>query len=83
MYRALWLLWHRGKRRKWLELKYGLIRHTCECDYENRVPDEYKYHYKCRHYGCNFVTIREKDGSWILKMKHDTTSQIRDNIGTA
>ena len=54
-----WLSSTSPTRKSWKEFKSGLIKHTCDFDYD--YPKiEYKYpYYKCKHFGCNIVTYKD------------------------
>lgn len=61
----LWKLNTSENKKSWAQFYYGLIKHKCEFDYDNLRGDGYGKHYKCKHFGCNFVSIQDKNGNWI------------------
>lgn len=65
----LWATSTSPTRKLWDEFKHGLIKHKCVFDYNNPVkspPPYEKYEYfKCKHYGCNIVSMTNEDGTYI------------------
>lgn len=54
------------KKKSWSEFKGGLIKHECEFDYDNiHEPEKYGGYAKCKHYGCNTVTVQSLSGDWL------------------
>jgi hypothetical protein len=60
----LWLLSTSDTKKSWNEFYYGLIKHDCDYDYTKLEGDKYKHH-PCKHYGCNIVSIKDKNGNWL------------------
>lgn len=61
----LWVLSTSETKKSWKEFYYGLINHDCEFDYDNLKSDKYGKHYECKHFGCNIVSVRDKNGNWL------------------
>ena len=62
----LWVTSSSPTRKTWDEFYCGLIDHECEFDFDNLIMDEGKYgHYECKHYGCNMVSVQDRDGNWV------------------
>lgn len=67
----LWVLSESPTKKSWSEYKYGLIEHEHEYDFDKPEYDSIdlldggevlsKY-YKCKHHGCNIVSVAEKNG---------------------
>jgi hypothetical protein len=60
----LWFLSTSETKKNWNEFYYGLISHDHEYDYTKLEGDKYKHH-PCKHYGCNVVSVQDKDGNWL------------------
>ena len=60
----LWFLSTSETKKNWNEFYYGLISHDHEYDYNKLEGDKYKHH-PCKHYGCNVVSVQDKDGNWL------------------
>ena len=57
-------------KKTWKEFTYGLISHRHEFDYDHIQYDDddkaKKYgYYKCKHFGCNIITVCDKNGKLI------------------
>ena len=61
----LWLLSKSDSKKSWNEFYYGLIKHDCDYDYTKLEGNKYK-HYPCKHYGCNIVSVQDKNGNWLI-----------------
>lgn len=62
------LLWYAQpieEAKTWEQFYYGLISHKCEFDYENVYKDRYFHYCRCKHYGCNVVTLKDAEGKWL------------------
>lgn len=63
-----WLSHDPRESKPWAAFKSGLIKHKHEFDfdhpsYDNEVTKRGK-HYKCKHFGCNLVEVKNPDGTW-------------------
>ncbi len=48
------------------EFKNGMIKHKCEYDFAvYGYYEGHKNNHKCKHYGCNFITMKEENGEYI------------------
>lgn len=61
----LWILSTSETKKSWDEFYYGMINHEHEHDYDNLITGEYGGHYKCKHFGCNIVSVQDKNGKWL------------------
>lgn len=61
----LWAISTSEDKKSWKEFYYGLINHDCEFNYDNLTGDKFGNHYECKHFGCNTVTVRDKNGEWV------------------
>lgn len=55
-------------KKTWSEFKGALMKHEHQWDYDH--PEYGKYgdrYYPCKHHGCNYCSIRNKDGSPIIQ----------------
>ena len=52
---------------------FGSIKHKCEFNYNKHTPDDYGQggYFPCLHYGCNIVSIKDKDGEWLDPVLRD------------
>lgn len=60
---SFWLLSTSQTRKTCNQFTNGLIKHDCTFDFSNPCYDNGK-HYKCNHFGCNIVSIKNEDGTW-------------------
>ncbi|MCK9574768.1 MAG: hypothetical protein WC979_03075 [Candidatus Pacearchaeota archaeon] len=59
-----WALSTSPTRKSWSEFKYGMMTHVCDWNYENPDYSHGGKCYPCKHFGCNMVSVQEKDGTW-------------------
>lgn len=66
------LVFANPNRISWDELCGSMISHNCEFDYDtiktSTIIDRSYKHHKCKHYGCNMITYKDKKGNWLNKI---------------